>query len=203
MARFSCALTGTAQVGAKEGGRTLHSEAAHPGSPTKTQPDPAPVAGNSVPARGGTVTEENYANDVSKYFGYMRNIVKTEQPKFRIMANDITSLLKKFSSHGCSWLKWTESVVGSRCAHVSHPNIWKQTGTCRDVELPAGATYPDWSTEFGSENTRGGLGEQLEACLASPQSRACRLNCLAAGDMIRKGRAMAWETGAPPRGEFL
>ena len=52
---------------------------------------------NWLPIRGGTVTDENYANAVSKYFNNMRSIVKTEQPKARIMANDIKFMLKKFA----------------------------------------------------------------------------------------------------------
>ncbi len=52
---------------------------------------------NWLPIRGGTVTDDSYNNAVSKYFSNMRNIVKTEQPKARIMANDIKFMLKKFA----------------------------------------------------------------------------------------------------------
>ena len=42
---------------------------------------------NRLPTRGGTIPEENCANAVSKCFCYMRNIVKTEQSKFKLIAN--------------------------------------------------------------------------------------------------------------------
>lgn len=52
---------------------------------------------NWIPIRGGTVTNDLYSNAVGRYFSNMRNIAKTEQPKFKIILHDLKSLLKKFA----------------------------------------------------------------------------------------------------------
>ena len=52
---------------------------------------------NLFPIRGGTVTNEVYSSAFNRYFNNMRGIVKTEQPKFKVIVNDLKSLLKKFA----------------------------------------------------------------------------------------------------------
>lgn len=52
---------------------------------------------NWLPIKGGSVTDANYLIAVSKYFASAKNIIKTSQINFRLIANDIKFLLKKFA----------------------------------------------------------------------------------------------------------